>query len=137
MVNKTSAIEWLNHSYHDLNGAILLFKADHYTDTISYVLQQALEKMLKSILASQNKPIKKIHNLLDVYDSVATDTFVLCEEELMYLSIATTYYTKQKYPVQEKKLPPKDEIKEILDFAKELFDRVCSQLNIDVAEVKK
>ena len=68
MVNRTSAIEWLNHSYHDLNGATLLFKADHYTDTISYVLQQAIEKMLKAILAADNRPIKKIHNLLDVYD---------------------------------------------------------------------
>lgn len=37
-MNKTAATEWLAHSYHDLNGAILLYEASHFTDTISYVL---------------------------------------------------------------------------------------------------
>lgn len=42
--NKAAADEWLTHAYHDLNGAIVLFEAKHYTDTISYILQQAMEK---------------------------------------------------------------------------------------------
>ena len=54
MSNKQSAKEWLEKSYHDLNGAIILFEAKHYTDTIGYVLQQSLEKLLKSILAYDN-----------------------------------------------------------------------------------
>lgn len=97
--NKTAALEWLIHADHDLHGAILLFEANHHTDTISYVLQQAVEKTLKAILAAQNKPIKKIHNLLEIYDLVMSDSFKLNEDDLMYLSIATAYYTKQKYPI--------------------------------------
>ncbi len=59
MANKPYAIEWLAKSYHDLEGAKLLLNADHYTDTISYVLHQSLEKTLKSILAYENKSIVK------------------------------------------------------------------------------
>jgi len=133
--NKTASLEWLTHAYHDLNGAILLFKANHYTDTTSYVLQQAIEKMLKAILAAQNKPIKKIHNLLEVYDLVMSDSFILDEDDLMYLSIATAYYTKQKYPTPHKRLPPKEEIEEVIEFANRLFHQVCSILSIDPKEM--
>lgn len=133
--NKIASLEWLTHAHHDLNGAILLFKANHYTDTTSYVLQQSIEKMLKAILAAQNKPIKKIHNLLEVYDLVMSDSFTLDEDGLMYLSIATAYYTKQKYPTSHKKLPPREEIEEIIQFAHRLFYQICTILNIDPNEV--
>jgi HEPN domain-containing protein len=136
MVNKTYALEWLNLSYHDYNGAELLFQANHYTDTISYVIQQSLEKALKSILASQNKPIKKIHNLLEIYDLVKSDNFTLDNDERMLLSIATLYYTKQKYPTQDKRLPSREEIREVIDFTYELFNKICKLLNIDPEEVK-
>lgn len=129
--NKTAAIEWLVHSRHDFQGALLLYEAKHYTDTTSYVLQQAIEKSLKAILAAQNKPIKKTHNLLEIYDLVMSDGFELNEDELMYLSIATTYYTKQKYPTPHKKVPTRKEIKELLDFYNRLFEEVCRVLNID------
>ena len=69
-MNKPSAKEWIKHSYHDLDGAKLLLKADHFTDTISYVIHQSLEKSLKSILAFYNKPIKKTHNLIELYELV-------------------------------------------------------------------
>lgn len=129
--NKTASIEWLTHAYHDLDGAMLLFKANHYTDTTSYVLQQAIEKMLKAILAAQNKPIKKIHNLLEVYDLVMSDSFTLDEDDLMYLSIATAYYIKQKYPTPHKRLPSKEEIEEIIQFSNRIFNRICILLDID------
>lgn len=58
--NKEAAKEWLEQSDHDLQAAQLLFEADHYTDTISYILQQALEKTLKAVIASQNRPMKKL-----------------------------------------------------------------------------
>lgn len=134
--NKTAVLEWLTHAHHDLDGAILLFEANHYTDTTSYVLQQAIEKMLKAILAAENKPIKKIHNLLEIYDLVMADSFTLDEDDLICLSIATAYYTKQKYPTPHKRLPPREEIKEIIQFADRLFHRVFTLLKIDPKEVK-
>ena len=134
--NKAAAHEWLTHAYHDLNGAIVLFEAKHYTDTISYILQQAMEKTLKAILAAQNKPIKKVHNLLEIYDLVMSPAFKLNEDDLMYLSIATAYYTKQKYPTPHKRLPARTEIEDVIKFANRLFSHVCRHLNIDSQEVK-
>jgi len=44
MANKESAVQWLTKAYHDLSSAQVLYDANHYTDTIGYDLQQALEK---------------------------------------------------------------------------------------------
>ncbi len=52
-MNKTAALEWLRISYHDLKSAQILFSVNHYTDNIGNDLQQALEKMLKAIIASK------------------------------------------------------------------------------------
>ena len=60
MANKQAAIEWLTLSYYDLHGAMLMFEAGHYTDTISYVIHQSIEKSLKSVSAFHNNSIKKL-----------------------------------------------------------------------------
>lgn len=51
-MNKTAATEWLAHSYHDLNGAILLYEASHFTDTISYVHLTPIPFMVRSMKLS-------------------------------------------------------------------------------------
>jgi len=66
-MNKTSAIEWLEKSWHNLSGAKLFYEA---------------------------------------------------------------------YPTFERALPSKEEIKEVLDFTEELFDKVCGILGINKAELK-
>ncbi len=135
MANRSYAIEWLEKSLHDLEGAKLLFDADHYTDTISYVLHQSLEKTLKSILAYENKPIVKTHNLVELYELLSYKIF-LDDDKIYLLSIATTYQTKQRYPVVHKKQPPKHEIQEILSFSDQLFREVLRKLDIDPKEIQ-
>ena len=132
MPNKPSAKEWLTHANHDLNGAILMYKANHYTDTISYVVHQAIEKSLKSILAYNNIAIKKSHNLRELYELVTSDIFILNDDELYILAIATTYYTKQRYPTPHKKLPSKEEIKNVISFSKQLLSDICKNLDISI-----
>jgi len=136
MANKTHAIEWLEKSYHDLDSAKILFEAGHYTDTIGYILHQSIEKIFKSCLAYNNVPIVKTHNLIELYEflDIVLD---LNEDEIEFLAIATTYHTKQRYPSPHKRLPPKEEIKVILDFAIGLMDTLCQQLDIDNNEIKK
>jgi len=134
MANKTYAIEWLVKSRHDLEGAKLLCSSNHYTDTIGYVLHQSLEKMLKSILAYENKSILKTHNLVELYE-LLSDHISLDEEKIYLLSIATTYQTHQRYPVVQKKLPDAEEILQVLEFSQELFENVCLSLNIDKKQV--
>ena len=136
MPNKTHALEWIQKAQHDLRGARILYEAGHYTDTISYVLQQSLEKLLKSFLAHNNGPIPKSHNLIELYELLGGE-IELEEGQLRLLAIATTYSTKQRYPSPHKFLPSYEEIHEVLQFAEELFVRVCKILDIDPAEVKQ
>ena len=135
MVNKKYACEWLQKSHHDLEGARLLYEAGHYTDTIAYVLHQSLEKILKAISAYRNEPIRKTHNLVELYE-LLTIQIDLEENEIFLLSIATTYQTKQRYPVVHKKLPEREEIKNILDFTEKLFDDILTQLDIDLLDIE-
>lgn len=135
MANKTHAAEWLEKSYHDLDSAKILFESGHYTDTIGYILHQSIEKIFKSWLAYQNVPIVKTHNLIELYE--VTDAVLdLNEDEIEFLAIATTYYTKQRYPSPHKRLPPKEEIKAVLDLATGLMESVCQQLGIDTNDIK-
>lgn len=133
-MNKTAATEWLTYAHNDLNGAILLYKASHSTDTISYILHQSIEKSLKALMASNNQPIKKTHNLVELYELVCDENFQLTQEEVFKLSIATTYYTKQRYPTPHKKLPSIEEIKKIIDVSKKIFDLISMVLDITVCE---
>ena len=135
MANKQSAAEWLMKAYHDLSSARVLYAAEHYTDTIASALQQALEKSLKSFWAYDNKPIKKTHNLIDVYELV-TNRIQLKESQVRILAIATTYYIQDRYP-SPVDLPPREQIKEVLDFAEVLFSRICQILDIKEHDVMK
>ncbi len=65
-MNKASSIEWITIAYHDLRSAQILFEANHYTDSIGSDLQQSIEKLLKSILASDNQKIPKTHDLYEI-----------------------------------------------------------------------
>jgi HEPN domain-containing protein len=136
MPNKTLAIEWLRKAYHDLSSAHILYDAEHFTDTIGCDLQQAIEKMLKSFLAYENKKIKKTHNLIDVYESVK-EHIQLDESEIRILAITTNYYAEDKYPTTYCVLPEREEIEEVLNFAQNLFTRICQTLSIDQQDVKR
>jgi len=98
MVSKQSALAWLTHAYHDLQGAKTLFKAEHYTDTISYILQQAIEKTLKAIQGYKGLSIKKTHNLIELYELSISDTFKLDDDEMAMIALAKTKipFAKQK-----------------------------------------
>ena len=132
-MNKTASLEWLIIAFHDLSSAKILYEANHYTDSIGSDLQQSIEKILKSILASKNNKIPKTHDLYELYDLI--DEITLIESELELLDKATLYLKEDRYPNPEYCLPPKKEIKEVLDFTEELFDRICKILKINRDEL--
>ena len=53
------------------------------------------------------------------------------------MDIVTTYHIKGSYPPRDRRMPPREEIKEVLEFAEELFNEVCKILSIDKSEVMK
>ena len=54
-MNETAAKEWLTKAWHHFSSARILLDADHYTDVIAIELHYAIETMLKSFSAYENK----------------------------------------------------------------------------------
>jgi HEPN domain-containing protein len=132
MPNKIYAQEWIEFAYKNLKTAQMLYEVNHYEDIIGIELQQALEKSLKSILAFYNISIPKTHKLLEIIEYI--DGLKFAHKEKILLEIATSYYKVDRYPNPNYFLPSKEEIKEVLDFAQDLFDKVCSILDIEKSE---
>ena len=135
MANKTYAKEWLSFAKKNLHTARLLFEVNHYEDIIGIDLQQAMEKILKSIVANENIKIPKDHDLVKIY-FIIEKHLEIEEDELILLRIATDYYKEDRYPNPNYSLPPKEEIKKVLEFTEDLFKRVCTILDINIEEEK-
>lgn len=134
-MNKTASIEWLTISFHDLKSAQILYDANHYTDSIGSDLQQCIEKSMKAIIAYKNQKIPKTHDLYELYELINELEFEDNHIDILY--IATDYYKEDRYPNPNYFLPPKEEIKEVLDFADSLLEKVCEILKVDMDEIKK
>ena len=134
-MNEVAAKEWLIKSWHHLSSATVLYNVEHYTDTIAIDLHYSIEIALKSFLAYQNKKIIKTHNLVELHSSIIN--FIdFNEEEIDLLRVASAYHIKGSYPSPHRSLPPRDEIKQVLDFTNNLLEKVCTILNIPIEEIK-
>lgn len=135
-MNKTSAKEWLNKAWHHFSSAKLLYEANHFTDVIAVDLHYAIEIMLKSPLAYENKKIIKTHDLIEV--SGVIEKYINFDfEEKKLLILVSIYHIRGSYPPRDKKMPSRDELKVVLKFAGDLFDKICNILDIEKNEVKK
>ena len=128
-MNEQSAKKWLKKAWHNLSGAKILYEAGHYTDVIAVELHYAVEKILKTFLAYENKKIPKTHDLSELYK--LTKKYIDLDDDLKLLEQISDYHIEESYPVFDNILPPKEEIKEVLDFANKLFDKVCKILEVD------
>ena len=134
MPNKPFAMEWLQFGYKNLLTAQFLYDAEHFEDIIGIELQQVLEKALKAIFANENRKIPREHDLVKLYFLVE-EKLLLSDEEIVLLRIATNYYKDERYPNPNYTLPPREEIKEVMEFAYKIFDTVCQKLKIDKREI--
>ena len=129
MSNRVYAKEWIGFANKNLITAKKLYEIDHFTDIIGIELQQTLEKLLKSLLAFENKKIPKSHKLVEI---VELTNIELTEEEKFLLEIATSYYKVDRYPNPNYFLPSKDEIEKVLKFTEGLFEKICKSLEIKI-----
>jgi len=129
-MNERSAREWLVKAWHHYSSALILFKVNHYTDVIAVDLHYAVELTLKSILAYNNHKIVKTHDLIEVYKFIK-NTIELSEDELDLLDIISEYHIGESYPTADRRLPPLEEIKEIIRFTDRLILEVCNILHIN------
>jgi HEPN domain-containing protein len=135
-MNKSLAIEWLIKSWHNLSAAKLLYEANHYTDIVAIEIHYSIEKSLKTFLAFENKKIPKTHDLVKISISIV-DFIKFDNGELLDLKYISDYHIEESYPAFYRSMPPKEEIKNHLDFAFEIFEKVCDILDISLDEVQK
>ena len=132
-MNKQSAKEWLRKAWHNLSGAKIFYDVNHYTDITAVELHHSVEKILKSFLAYENKKILKSHDLFDIYNLV--DKWIDLSDYENLLDKITKYHIEESYPIFDRALPKREEIKEVLDFTEELFEKVCKVLDIKKEEL--
>lgn len=98
-------------------------------DVSAFLCQQAVEKLLKSIFALQDRPIRKTHYI----DELAKE-LELSQEIIDRVIELTPDYTISRYPDIGEIVPYEeydDEIaKEKVKIAKEIFDILTKQYNI-------
>jgi len=133
-MNKVSATEWLKKFWHNLSAAQILYNAKHYEDIIAVEVHYSVEKSMKGFLAFFNKKIPKSHDLVDIYELIKE--YINLEDYLKELIYITDYHIKESYPTFDRTMPKKEELKEALAFAEELFIRTCNILDLDIKEIK-
>lgn len=115
--------EWFDRAEHNINGAEILFKSGHYTDTIALLIHQATEKYLKGFLLFNGWQLEKIHDL----ERLVTEAMAFDANFEVYLDFArrtTAYYVEERYPPGPVVDYPREEIEEALVTAKEMIDRI-------------
>lgn len=121
------AAEWFERGRHDIEMAQLLYDERGYTDTIAFLIQQALEKYLKGFLVLKGIAPRKTHNLDFLLKRVIEldsgfDGFIdLCRK-------ATRYYIEERYPPSPVPQYTYEEIKMDLDRAWELVKKIQGKL---------
>ncbi len=121
-MNKQSAKEWLKKAFHNLSGARIFYEVNHYADVTAVELHYAVEKIMKSFVAYENKKIPKIHNLSEIYNEIKP--YINLDNDLDLLEKITKYHIEESYPAFDRALPQREEIKEVLDFTEEIFEKV-------------
>lgn len=134
-MNETSAKNWLTKAWHHYSSALVLSRANHYTDVIAVDTHYAVELALKSILAYNNQKIAKTHDLIDIYKLIK-DTVDLSEDELDLLDVISEYHIGESYPTPERRLPSQHEIQEVINFTDKLINEVCTALQINLELLK-
>lgn len=99
------------------------------SDITAVELHYSVEKILKAFLAYENKKIPKSHDLVTNYINL--------EDDVALLKQITKYHIEESYPVFDRKLPSREEIKEVLEFSEELSNKVCRILEIDKKDVMR
>ena len=117
------AKEWLEKGRHDFEMAQLLYREKGYTDTIAFLIQQAVEKYLKGFLIYHGWELKKIHDL-EALLSEAIKFDRSFEGFLPACRKITEYYIESRYPLGFPVDYSREEVKESLNIAEEIIAKI-------------
>ena len=115
---------WLRYVNDDLQSAKVLLKAGIF-NMVCFHSQQAVEKLFKSIIATYDQEIPKIHNLIRLHqicEDLYGETIELDDEGLIFLN---DVYIDSRYPADFGILPSgqtnKEEAKQAYTYANEII----------------
>ena len=129
--------EWVKAAYDDIILLEEIKNNKHLTSIIAFHSQQAIEKSLKALLIEQEINIPKIHSLNKLFNECKnqislTDSQIVNKLDKLYID--------SRYPGDMGLLPygkpTIEDAKEFYTFAQDLFDKVCSILDIDKESLK-
>ena len=127
--------EWLKAANDDLILLNDIKNNEHITNLIAFHSQQAIEKLLKSLIEEYEIDIPKIHKLIKL-KNILIDKITINNDEL--LNKLDNLYIDSRYPGDMGLLPygkpTLNDAKEFYDFALMVFDKVCSILKLDKTE---
>lgn len=136
-MNKTIAKDWLEAAYGDIIVLESIKDNDFITHMIAFHSQQTVEKSFKAMLEHYENNVPHKHDLL-----------MLNKLTSKYLTINDTYildalndlYLDSRYPGSFGLLPygkpTLKDAKEFYEFAQDIFNQVCTLLNISIEEIK-
>jgi HEPN domain-containing protein len=116
--------QWMEKARRDLASAIRLLDGEPpYLDTAVYHCQQAAEKALKGFLASQGRPLRRVHDLIVLLDE-CTELDPSFDRLAHAAAALTPYGTAFRYPgnASEPSLP---EARAAVEAARCVLDRVA------------
>jgi HEPN domain-containing protein len=117
------AEEWFTKGSHDIEMAQLLYNERGYTETIAFLIQQAVEKYLKGYLIYNGWRLRKIHDL----EALLSEAIRIEKDFSKFLGSCqkiTQYYIESRYPLESPIEYPREEIKQSLDEAYEIIAKI-------------
>lgn len=123
MMKEEIVEEWLERGKHDLETARLLSDKKGHPDAVLFHIHQAVEKYLKGFLIRKGWKLKKIHDL----ETLLTYAIDFDKNFKRYLDLGrklTAFYYESRYPPGPLTPYSVSKIKEILEEAEELMEKI-------------
>ncbi|KKM80785.1 hypothetical protein LCGC14_1336350 [marine sediment metagenome] len=115
--------EWLERGKNDLETAKILISKVDFFDVILFHIHQAVEKYLKGFLIFHGWTLIKIHDLeVLITEAIRFENFF--QKYLDFGRKLTAFYLEGRYPPGPVSSYSKEEIKEILNKAEEIIEKI-------------
>ncbi|MEA2042117.1 MAG: HEPN domain-containing protein [Bacteroidota bacterium] len=123
--------EWLNFAKTDIIVAKNSLSDEYITNAVAFHAQQTVEKCFKATIEENDLRLKRIHNLIKLYQIVEPlIDFSVDKEKLRQID---EVYTTSRYPGDLGLLPngkpSSKDAKEMYEFAKQIYDNTIKMFS--------
>ncbi len=131
-MNRQAATAWLKAAYDDIYLLNKIWDDRHLTAIASFHAQQCCEKTLKAILEYHDQDVPKVHSLRKLF--ALAKPFADLRPDKAIIAGLDTLYIEARYPGDFGLLPHGkptiEDVKVFFQFAQDVFDTACRQLEI-------